>query len=242
MHCADSFFPGLSADGGFAELVRTNERALVPLEPGLEPGDIAPFADAGLAAIHAVKKAAGLLPPGTSALAIGAGGLGHIGIQCLRALTPARVIAIDRSEAALALAGEIGADEALVADGRHVEAVRELTGGGADAVLDFVGEDDTIADGLAALRPGGAYYAVGYGGTISVPTIDLVASEVSVVGSLTGTYTDLVELMALAAEGKVRLRAAAYPLEAVNDAIGDLESGRLQGRAVLVPRQGPPPG
>ena len=235
MHCADAAFPGLSADGGFAELVKTNERALVRLPSGVEPREVAPLADAGLAAIHAVKRAAGVLRPGSSALVIGAGGLGHVGVQCLKALTAARVIAIDRSEAAVALAREIGTDEALVADGGHVGAVRELSGGGVEAVLDFVGEGSAIEDGLAALRSGGVYAVVGYGGRFDVAAVDLVASELTILGNLVGTYTDLVELLALAADGKVKVRTTDYPLDAVNDAIADLDAGRLQGRGVLVP-------
>ena len=80
------------------------------LEPTLHPKDIAALADAGLTAYHAVKKAVSILHPGTRAVVIGAGGLGHIGIQCLKAMTPAEIIVVDPSEQARALAGEIGAD------------------------------------------------------------------------------------------------------------------------------------
>ena len=84
MHCADSAFPGISVDGGFATFLRTSARSLVKLDPGLHPKDVAALADAGLTAYHAVKKTAGLLWPGTKAVVIGAGGgLGHIGIQSL---------------------------------------------------------------------------------------------------------------------------------------------------------------
>jgi NAD+-dependent secondary alcohol dehydrogenase Adh1 len=235
MHCADQSFPGLTADGGFAELVKTNHRAIVAVPSGVDPADVAPLADAGLAAIHAVKRVSANLTPDASAVVIGAGGLGHLGVQCLKALTPVRVIVVDTSAHALELTREVGADDAVLADGRHVEAVRELTGGAAAAVLDFVGEDDSIAAGLALLRRGGVYAVIGYGGTFTVPAVELVASELTIVGNLVGTYTDLVDLLALAAARKVHIRTTAYPLDSLNDAIADLDAGRLSGRAVIVP-------
>src|SRR4051794_24752201 len=109
MHCLNGSFPGIDRDGGFADFLLTSARSVVKLDPGLDPKDIAALADAGLTAIHAVKKAIPVLGAGTRAVVIGAGGLGHIGIQCLRAMTPAEIIVIDPSEKALALAGEVGA-------------------------------------------------------------------------------------------------------------------------------------
>jgi NAD+-dependent secondary alcohol dehydrogenase Adh1 len=236
MHCVASTFPGISSDGGFTDLLKTTARAVVKLDPTLHPKHIAALADAGLTAYHAVKKAAALLYPGTRAVVIGAGGLGHIGIQCLRALTPAEIIVIDPSERALVLAGELGADHTVRVDGTHVATVRELTdGAGAEVVIDFVGERGAIEDGVAMLRRAGSYFVIGYGQNIDVPTIDVISSEISFVGNLVGTYNDLAELMTLTAQGSVSLHTTAYPLEAVNDAMADLDNGRLQGRGILVP-------
>lgn len=236
MHCASAAFPGIDADGGFAELLRTNARALVKLDPTLTPSAVAALADAGLTAYHAAKKAVPLLPPGTTVAVIGAGGLGHIGIQALKALTAARVIVVDRSEAALALAGTLGADETVVADGDHVRRVRELTDGlGCEVVLDFVAESGAERDGPAVLRRAGSYFVVGYGGTLSLATIDIISSEINVVGNLVGTYNELAELMVLAQAGKVHLHTQTYPLTAFSDALADLAGGRVRGRAVLVP-------
>jgi len=128
MH-AGGAFPGIDSNGGYAELLKTSERALVKLPRTLAPKDVAPYADAGLTAYHAAKKAAGHLAPGDYAVVIGAGGLGHIGIQCLKALCAADVIAVDRSELALGLAKESGANHVVRADGNEVEAVLSLTGG-----------------------------------------------------------------------------------------------------------------
>ncbi|MGP6156338.1 MAG: NAD(P)-dependent alcohol dehydrogenase [Vulcanimicrobiaceae bacterium] len=236
MHCDNSAFPGISTDGGFANFLKTSARAVVKLDPVLQPKDIAALADAGLTAYHAVKKAAQDLYPGTKAVVIGAGGLGHIGVQCLKALTPATIIVVDRSGPALELVRELGADHTVLADGTQVAKVQELTGGrGAQAVIDFVGEGGAIADGVAMLRRAGSYYVIGYGGALNVPMIDIISTEINFVGNLVGTYNDLAELMTLAAADKVKLHTKTYPLDAVIDSIHDLDSGRLRGRGILVP-------
>ncbi len=236
MHCLNGSFPGINRDGGFADLLKTSARSVVKLDPGLQPKDIAALADAGLTAIHAVKKAIGVLGAGTSVVVIGAGGLGHIGIQCLKAYTSARVIVIDPSDKALALAREVGADHTATVDGTQVDTVKELTDGlGAEAIIDFVGEKGAIEDGIEMVRDGGFYYVIGYGENINIPTIDVISREISFIGNLVGTYTDLAELMTLTAQGKVTLHTTTYPLDNINDAMADLDQGRLQGRGILVP-------
>src|SRR6266542_321196 len=195
--------------------------AAVEIDPKLQPADVAALADAGLTAYHAVRKAVPLLYPGTKAVLIGAGGLGHIGIQALRALTPAEIVVVDRSAGALALAKSIGAHYTVLADGSHVQQVLDLTdGNGAEVVIDFVGERGAEHDGVAMLRRAGSYFVIGYGGAINVPTIDIISTEINFVGNLVGTFNDLDELMTLAA---------------LNDAMDDLDAGRLRGRGILVP-------
>ncbi|MEU7899749.1 NAD(P)-dependent alcohol dehydrogenase [Nonomuraea sp. NPDC049152] len=236
VHCADSKFPGIDTDGGMAELLLTHARSVVKLDPSLQPADVAALADAGLTAYHAVRKAVPLLHPGAQVVMIGAGGLGHIGVQCLTAMTSAEIIVVDRSPAALELSKGLGATHTVPADGKQVEAVADLTGGqGAHVVLDFVGEAGTEAEGVAMLRRAASYFVIGYGGRVEIPTIDIISNEINVIGNLVGSYNDLDELMALAAQGKVRLHTRKYPLEAVNEAMDDLDSGRLQGRGILVP-------
>src|ERR671910_3171761 len=236
MHCLNGSFPGINRDGGFADLLQTSARSVVKLAPGLEPKDIAALADAGLTAIHAVKKAIPVLGPGTHAVVIGAGGLGHIGIQCLKAMTPAEIIVVDPSEPALALARELGADHTVKVDDTQVDKVKELTHRlGAEAIIDFVGEKGAIEDGVAMLRDGGFYYVIGYGENINIPTIDVISREIAFIGNLVGTYTDLQELMTLTARGQVSLHTTTYPLEAINDAMADLDAGQLQGRGILIP-------
>lgn len=237
VHCEDSSFPGINADGGMAEYLLTNARACVRLDPGLAPAEVAALADAGLTAYHAVRKAVPVLPPGAYAVLIGVGGLGHIGLQSLLAMTAAETVVVDRSPEALRLAGDLGAHHTVAADGTQVEAVQDVTGGrGAEVVLDFVGEGGTESEGVAMTRNAGSYYVIGYGGAVDIPTIDVISREINVIGNLVGSYTDLVELMVLAAKGSVRLRTETYPLDAAIDALTDLDEGRIPGgRAILEP-------
>src|SRR5438105_5704720 len=158
MHCANQAFPGISTDGGMANFLKTSARSVVKLDPSLQPKDIAALADAGLTAYHAVKKAAPILYPGTKAVVMGAGGLGHIGIQCLKALTPAEIIVLDRSPEALELTRSWGADHTVVVDGSQVAKVKDITAGqGAEAVIDFVGAGGAIEEGVAMLHRAGSY-------------------------------------------------------------------------------------
>jgi NAD+-dependent secondary alcohol dehydrogenase Adh1 len=236
MHCINSSFPGLGVDGGMAEYLLTSARACVKLDPSTEPKDVAALADAGITAYHAVRKAIPLLYPGTTCVLIGAGGLGHIGIQCLAALTATRIVVVDRNPAALKLAEQLGAHHTVVADGGQVAAVQELTdGGGADVVLDFVAEQGAENDGFAMTHGGGSYFVIGYGGTLTIPTLDIISTERNIIGNIVGTYNELAELMVLAQTGKVTLHTATYPLDAAVEAIQDLDAGRVRGRAILVP-------
>jgi NAD+-dependent secondary alcohol dehydrogenase Adh1 len=236
MHATESRFPGINANGGYAEYLSTGERSLIRLPSTLAPKDVAPYTDAGLTAYRAAKKASRHLLPGQFAVVIGAGGLGHIGIQVLGALCAAEIIVVDRSETALALAKECGAHHTVQGGDDTVERVLELTdGNGAEAVIDFVGEGNAIAQGLAMTRNAGFYYIVGYGGKIEIPTIDMITSEKTIVGNLVGTYPELVELMALADRGLVHLATREYSLSDANHALHDLHHGKIKGRAVLIP-------
>jgi NAD+-dependent secondary alcohol dehydrogenase Adh1 len=237
MHCENGSFPGINRDGGFAEYLLTSARSVVKLDPSLQPAEIAALADAGLTAIHAVKKAIPVLGAGSKCVVIGSGGLGHIGIQCLKAYTPTEIIVVDPNEKALELARELGADHTVKVEGAsHIQDVQELTDGkGAQAIIDFVGEKGAVEDGVAMIEDGGFYYVIGYGQNIDIPTIDVISREISFIGNLVGTYVDLQDLMTLTAQGKVTLHTSTYPLDAINDAMADLDNGRLQGRGILVP-------
>jgi NAD+-dependent secondary alcohol dehydrogenase Adh1 len=236
MHIDGGIFPGINANGGYAELLKTGARSVVKLPAALAPKDVAPHADAGLTAYHAVKKASRLLLPGQFAVIIGAGGPGHIGIQALRALCAATIIVVDSNPAALELAGKIGADHTVLADEECVSKVLALTNGkGAEAVIDFVAEGNAINRGLAMTRNAGSYYIIGYGGELKTTTMEMIVTEKSIVGNLVGTYPDLVELMELADHGRVDLTTKEYKLADADKALHDLNAGKVRGRAVLIP-------
>ena len=236
VHCESSGFPGIDTAGGYAEYLKTSARSVVVIDDSLEPADVAALADAGLTAYHAAAKAARRLTPRDTCVVIGAGGLGHIGIQVLKALSPAQLVVVDRNPDALKLALSIGADHGVVAEGRQVEEVLDITGGaGAEVVIDFVGEGGSTAEGIAMTRRAGDYHVVGYGENVDVPTIDLISTEKNVVGNLVGSYNDLCDLMALAARGAVTLHTQKYALDDFQSAIDDLDAGRVRGRAILTP-------
>jgi NAD+-dependent secondary alcohol dehydrogenase Adh1 len=235
MYCETASFPGLNSDGGFAEYLLTNERALIKLNPNVAPMEVAPLADAGITAYRVAKKAARQLMPGQYCVVLGVGGLGHVALQSLHELCGARTIAVDRSEAARKLAKDLGAHYVLDGGDNVVQEVKELTRGGAHAVIDFVGELGAEQASWQMLRQGGTHYIVGYGGVVQVPTVHMVISEVAIAGSLVGNYTELVELMELNAEGRVKLHAQQYALKDINKAIGDFKNRQIVGRGVIVP-------
>jgi D-arabinose 1-dehydrogenase-like Zn-dependent alcohol dehydrogenase len=239
MHCTGkAFFPGFDGtDGGYAEYLKTSARTVIKLAPGTDPASLAPFADAGITAYHAVKKILPQIIPGTTVVVLGIGGLGHFGVQILKALSPARVIALDTNPDRLDFALRLGADEAFhsALDG-GVNAVREATNGeGAHIILDFVGEHGTPDTAIKMLHRGGTYSQIGYGGTLSIRTVDLLLGEYTLLGNIVGTYNDLAELMELNRQGKVKITAQQFPLEDAPDVLRQLNEGKVEGRAVLLP-------
>jgi NAD+-dependent secondary alcohol dehydrogenase Adh1 len=235
MYCTASSFPGVNADGGYAEYLRVPSRSLLVLPTDVHPAAVAPHADAGLTAYRAVRKAAALLQPGKTVAVLGVGGLGHIGIQLLRAMTPARILAVDASPTGRTLAAEFGA-EGVFGPADAVEGILQATGGvGVDVILDFVGEHGTPGVAIEIVRQGGAYLVVGYGGELGIPTMLLVLKEVTIAGNLVGNHADLEALLALVSAGGLELRTTAFSLDDAPQALDDLDNGRVVGRAVLTP-------
>jgi NAD+-dependent secondary alcohol dehydrogenase Adh1 len=235
MHCDHHEFTGLTLDGGFTEYLVVGEREIVPLPPGIEPIDVAPHSDAGITAYHALKKLIPLMLPGTTTVVLGAGGVGHIGMQLVRELGSSSVLVVDPHPDRRKLAEELGADQALDAKG-VVDAVRDLTDGrGADLVLDFVGTDQTHGDGLGMLAKQGTFTLIGFGGTITIPSVALVSQEQAVTANLVGSWTDLWEVLQLHAQGRITLKTETHPLEQVNEVLERLRNGEITGRAVLQP-------
>jgi D-arabinose 1-dehydrogenase-like Zn-dependent alcohol dehydrogenase len=238
MYCSQIRFPGVDgSDGGYAEYLRTSIRAVVPLTHGIDPAGLAPLADAGVTAYHAIRRLGAWVDSGSVVLVLGVGGLGHLGIQLVREMTSARVLAADNRADRLDLATSLGAEGAyLTTDAGFVAALRRDSGGnGVDAVLDFVAEQGTPDLALRVLRRGGSYSIVGYGGTLTVPTVAMITQEHRILGNFVGTHAELSELMDLQRRGRINVKVQKYPLEKVADAFEDLRHGRVIGRAVLAP-------
>lgn len=227
---------GLGRDGGLAEyVVLPSPRLAVPIGD-LDPAAAAPLADAALTPYHAIKRALPVLRPGSAAVVIGVGGLGHVAVQLLRALTACRIVAVDLREDALRLAAHAGADVTLHADGLTPGEVRAAAGGrGAELVLDFVGVDATLALAAATVAAGGHVSIAGVGGGTFPMRFGAVPPETPVIITNWGTRSELAEVVELARSGAVAIEVERVPLEAVPAAYVRLEAGDVRGRVVAVP-------
>ena len=238
MHCATWRFPGVDGwPGGYADLLRTSARSLVRLPAGTDPAPLAPHADAGLTAIHAVKRLAPFTTPASTVVSIGAGGVGQIAVQLLRLLTSARIVVVEVDPRRAAVARSLGADVVLELPAPlAADAVLELTGGrGARVVLDLVGEGDVPQHAMRMLAKGGVYSIVGYGGGVRVEHLDMINRELTILGNQIGSYSDLVDLMDFVAQGRVTIDSELFPLSSATEVLREVADGKVSGRAVLVP-------
>jgi alcohol dehydrogenase, propanol-preferring len=227
---------GLGRDGGMAEyMLVPDARLLVPLGD-LDPRDAAPLSDAALTPYHAIKLALPRLAPGTAALVIGIGGLGHMAVQLLRAMTPCEIIAVDVDPAKLELAGEVGATFKVQAGDTALEQIREVTAGrGAALVLDCVGNDTTVALDAAAVRPGGAVMVIGVAGGTLPLTFGTLPFDASITHPYWGSAIELAEVLDLARAGRIHAHVERFSLEQAPDAYQRMREGSLSGRAVVTP-------
>lgn len=229
---------GYGRDGGLAQYVVARAAREVIRLGKLDPRAAAPLTDAGATSYHGVRRVLPKLVPGSTAVVVGAGGLGGFAIQLLRVLSAARVVAVDLNAARLALAGEMGAHELVAGVGPSTAGdLLALTNGeGAEAVLDFVGTDETIAAGLAAVRRAGAFALIGAaGGTFAKPWYFALPREAEVFCFQGSTIADAREVIALAEGGFIRSEIDIFPLARVAEAYERLERGELRGRAVVTP-------
>lgn len=228
--------PGLGSPGAIAEYLLVDDpRHLVPLD-GLDPVAAVPLTDAGLTPYHAIKRSLPKLVPGSTAVVIGTGGLGHVAIQLLRALTPARVVALDISADKLRLARQVGAHEAVLSDTNAADAVRALTGGlGAEAVFDFVGAEPTVRTAGAVAAVEADVTIVGIGGAALPVGFGTMPFEVSVTAPYWGSRGELVEVLALARSGALSVHTETYSLDEAPHAYERLHAGKIDGRAVILP-------
>ena len=230
---AMSLTRGLGLDGGLAPYMLVPRRELLPIGL-LDPVDVAPLTDAGVTAYHAVKTVADRLRPGTVATVIGVGGLGSYGVQLLKLMTEAKIVALDTSPERLAIARSLGADHAVCSNDDASDAIMDLTHGyGSDVILDFVGSNATLAIASRVSRPQGRIVIVGIeGGSLNVGWGSLATScEVAI--SMGSTRADLMEIGALAEQGKLKIDKELFAFEDVELAYDRLRKGQLVGRAVV---------
>lgn len=227
---------GLGRDGGMAEyMLVPDERLLIPLGD-LDPRVAAPLTDAGLTPYHAVARSRDRLFPGSTAVVIGVGGLGHMAVQIIKAIAPATVIALDLDRDKLALATEVGADEALLPGEAAVMAIRDRTGGlGAELVIDMVGSDETL--GLAAQIAGMRSHltVVGLAGGTLPFAFGALPFECSVALPYWGSAIELMEVLELARQGRIAAHTHRFGLDEAPRAYEQLREGKLTGRAVICP-------
>jgi alcohol dehydrogenase, propanol-preferring len=228
--------PGLGAPGSMAEYMIVDDvRHLVPLGD-LDPVKNVSLTDAGLTPYHAIKRSLPKLGAGSTAVVIGTGGLGHVGIQILRALSGATVIALDVNEEKLALAREVGAHHAILSDKSAVATIRELTKGlGADAVFDFVGVQPTVEIAAASAGIDADVTIVGIGGGTIPVGFGTIAYDAAVRTPYWGSRSELIEVLDMARRGQLSVEIETYGIDEGPKAYERLASGAIRGRAVILP-------
>jgi S-(hydroxymethyl)glutathione dehydrogenase/alcohol dehydrogenase len=225
----------------FATHAVVPQEALIPIAADVPFESLAAVGCAVITGVGAVTNAA-RVPAGATVAVIGAGGVGLNVVQGAHLAGSARVIAIDRQAAPLALARTLGATDAVTPGGRISDAVKELTGGrGADFVFDTVGTPDTMADAIASARKGGTVVLTGLSRLDAKGTVKMygfVMHEKRLIGSVYGSgdpLQDVPRLVELHRSGRLKLgelAARVYPLEGVNEALDALAKG-TGGRGIL---------
>ena len=233
-----AFGGGLGLDGGMAEyMLVPSARLVVPLA-SLNPKKAAPLTDAALTPYHAIKRALPLLHSDSTVVIFGLGGLGHMALQLMRILSPVRIIAGDVNPAKLEQARSLGADETVNtrdADAAAEQILKTTGARGAGLVLDCVGVQPTIDLGAKLLGRNSAWTIVGLGGGQhdfrhgSTPYGSVVTIP------YWGSRIELMEVIAMAREGRIHAETTEFPLEQAADVYGKLKAGQIKGRAVLVP-------
>jgi propanol-preferring alcohol dehydrogenase len=226
-------------DGGMAPyLLVPSTRFLVSLGT-LDPREVAPLTDAALTSYHAVKRSLHLLGAGSTAVVIGAGGLGQMAIQLLRALSAATtIVVVDTASSKLDIAKRLGADEGLPSGDEAIKRIRDMTRGqGANLVIDMVGANSTLQMAAQVARTLGHLTIVGLGGGALPVNFFSPPHECSVASPYWGPITELMEVVALAQAGKIRMLVEHFPLERASEAYHLLHDGKINGRAVITPNE-----
>jgi propanol-preferring alcohol dehydrogenase len=229
---------GVYMDGGYAEYVLVpSYKYLVNIGDGMDTDASATLSCSALTAYGAVKNAS--LKPADNVVIVGAGGLGLMAIQLAKAVTGARIIAMDLDDKKLEFAKKEGADTTINSKNEDaVKAVMELTDKkGADAVIDFVNASKTVETDMQLLRRRARVVLVGlFGGELKLSLVTMPTRAFRLIGSYTGTLSDMIELVSLARRGVIKpVVSNRFKLDQATDALTMLKEGKILGRGVINP-------
>jgi propanol-preferring alcohol dehydrogenase len=229
-YCTSPEYMGYTIDGSYAELAVGFASHVVEVPQGVSSFDAAPLTCAGVTTYKALKTARP--QPNETAMVVGIGGLGHLGLQYARVFGTTTV-AVDVEDQKLALAKELGAD--LVVDARRDQAAQLAAIGGVDIALVTVPSPRAMQAAHAALKPGGRLVLVGLpaDNRLELPVFETVLKGISVIGSLVGTRNDLVDCFELHAHGHTRVVAESRRLEDVNACFEEVLAGHVPARLVF---------
>jgi propanol-preferring alcohol dehydrogenase len=225
---------GVGIDGGLAQYMLAEAVHVFPLGD-LDPLFAAPLGDAAATSYHAVQQARAELSPRARAAVIGVGGLGGYAVQYVKQLTGASVLAVDNVPERLSLAQHYGADAVSTSDGDLAVAMREFGHGSLDVVLDFVGSTQTITAALGAIGSGGAVVVAGIGGAEVVLGWERMPRNSRFENTRGYTRSDLNDVIAMAAAGRLDVPQSHYTFEQVETALDDVRTATVSGRAVVLP-------
>ena len=229
---------GIYTDGGYAEYVLVpSYRYLVKLGDDIDTDTSAPLSCSALTAYGAIKNSS--LKPNDNVVIVGAGGLGLMAIQLAKAVTGSRIIAMDLDDAKLNEAKQNGAANTINSKKEDpVKTVMELTDNmGADAVIDFVNASKTVETDMQLLRRRAKVVLVGlFGGELKLSLVTMPTRAYRIIGSYTGSITNMIELVSLAKRGVIRpIISNRFKLNQATEALTMLKNGKILGRGIINP-------
>lgn len=234
--CPDLKRVGFELPGGYAQYVRIPAYAFCPFKKRVPYEEMAILGDAIATSYHGLTVLAEV-KAGHDILIVGAGGLGIHGVQIAK-FSGARVLVADVKEKALQLAKQFGADFLINPGENPMEQIKDITGGkGVDAVIEFVGSENTLQWSLPSLKKGGKLVIVGYvpGKTFSLNTMAMHYNEWKIFGSRLCTKVELLEVIRLVEEGKIKpVLSKTFPFEKANEALQAIQRPDIVGRLALI--------
>jgi propanol-preferring alcohol dehydrogenase len=229
---------GIYTDGGYGDHVLVpNYRYLVKIGDEMDTDTTAPLSCAGLTAYGAVRNAN--LKPDDNVVIVGTGGLGLMAIQLAKAVIGANIIALDLDDEKLKVAKKNGANIAINSKKEDpIKVIMELTAkSGADVVIDFVNASKTVETGMQLLRRRASLVLVGlFGGELKLSLVSMPTRAYKIIGSYTGSISEMVELVSLAKRGVIKpVVSERFKLDQATEGLSKLKDGKITGRGVINP-------